>query len=460
VRAGSPEPGPRLPHTLALIFGLLCLVALLGLWLPEGSFARDAGGRVIPGSFVSHEGAPAGPRGWALILALLTAPVRGLVASAEIVGFLLAVGGAFRVVERSGALEAAIRGAVRRLRGRESLFIPALMLLFSASGAVFGMSEEVIPFVLVLAPVIRGLGYAPIIAVAVPLIGAGMGFAGAMLNPFTVGLAQAIAGLPPMSGWGYRTVVWAGLTALGVLFTIRLARRSRRPSSPAEPLTADDPAPASPVSPRRQAAVLALFIGSIALVGAGIWLWSWYVVEIAGIFVGLGIAAGLAARMSSHTIGEALTEGAASLLPAVLVVAAARGAVELAGQLRALDPLLAAAAAAMEGSAAYTSLLGMFAFQSGLNVLVPSGSGQAALTMPIMAPLADLLGVSRQLAVLAFQLGDGFTNLITPTSAVLMGSLHAGGVTYGEWLRSTWTLQLWLALAGALALAGGLWWGF
>ncbi len=450
----EPRP-PRLPHTLVLIFGLSCLVALIGSFVPGGAYARDEAGRVLAGTF-TYDAVPTGPRGWSLIMAVLAAPVRGLVASADIVGFLLVVGGTFRVIERSGALEAAIGRAVSRLRGHDRLFIPAIMLVFATGGAVFGMSEEVIPFVLILGPLVRGLGYRPIIAVAVPMIGAGVGFAGAMLNPFTVGVAQAIAGLPPMSGWPYRTLVWAVLCVVGIGYTMRMAARARIP------VTAEDREATATLEPitRTQVLVLVLFAAAIALIAVGIWRWQWYVVELSAVFLGVGIATALVCRMDSHRAGEALGEGAAMLLPAALVVALARGIVVLAADMRTLDTVLQAAAGAMEGLAPMTSLVGMFAFQSGLNILVPSGSGQAALTMPIMAPLSDLVGLDRQLAVLAFQLGDGFTNLITPTSAVLMGSLHAGGVGYGHWFRETWALQAWLAVTGVVVLGGALWFGF
>lgn len=451
----EPRP-PRLPHTMVLIFGLLVLVALVSTLLPGGAYARDEAGRVLPGTFV-YDASPVGPRGWALLLAVLTAPVRGLVASADIVAFLLVVGGTFRVVERSGALETAIARAVTRLRGRERWFVPLTMLMFSVGGAVFGMSEEAIPFVLLLVPLVRGLGYPPIVAVAIPMIGAGVGFAGAMLNPFTVGVAQAIAGLPPMSGWPYRTLVWCVMTIVGIVYTTRLARRVRRPVE-----AQDEPAGASEVPPmtRAQALVLGLFAGGIVLIVVGIWRWEWYVVELAAVFLGVGIAAALVARLDNHSTAQALTEGAAMLLPAALMVGLARGIVVIAADMRTLDTLLQAAAAAMEGFTPFTSALGMFGFQSVLNILVPSGSGQAALTMPIMAPLSDLVGLDRQITVLAFQLGDGFTNLITPTSAVLMGSLHAGGVGFGQWVRHTWALQLWLGAAGILVLGGALWFGF
>ena len=232
----EPRP-PRLPHTLVLIFGLLCVVALLGSLVPGGSYARDEAGRVLPSTF-AYDTTETGPHGWGMVMAVLAAPVRGLVQSADIVAFILVVGGTFRVIERSGALEAAIGRVVMRLRDHDRLFIPVSMLAFAVGGAVFGMSEEVIPFVLLFVPLVRGLGYPPIIAVAVPMIGAGVGFAGAMLNPFTVGVAQAIAGLPPMSGWGYRTGVWAVMCVVGIVYTQRMARRLRRAPAQDEALGA------------------------------------------------------------------------------------------------------------------------------------------------------------------------------------------------------------------------------
>ncbi|MEX1369481.1 MAG: AbgT family transporter, partial [Nannocystaceae bacterium] len=432
---------------------LLCLVALVGSLVPGGAYARDDAGRILPSTF-AYDTTAAGPEGWSLLFAVLAAPVRGLVASADIVAFILVVGGTFRVLERSGALEAAIGRVVVSLQGHDRLFVPVSMLAFAVGGAVFGMSEEVIPFVLLFVPLVRGLGYPPIIAVAIPMIGAGVGFAGAMLNPFTVGVAQAIAGLPPMSGWPYRTAVWALMCIVGIAYTQRMATRLRRTPAQADAL------PEVPPMTRAQAIILVMFGAGIGLIALGLWRWQWYVIEIAAVFLGLGIAAALVARFDSQTTGQAFTEGAALLLPAGLIVGLARGIVVLAADMHTLDTMLYATSGAMEGLSPMTSAVGMFGFQSALNILVPSGSGQAALTMPIMAPLADLVGLTRQIAVLAFQLGDGFTNLITPTSAVLMGSLHAAGVGYGQWLRQTWALQVWLAVAGIAALGGAVATGF
>ncbi|MCA9685462.1 MAG: YfcC family protein, partial [Myxococcales bacterium] len=382
---------------------------------------------------------------------MFLAPVRGMVAAADIVAFVLLVGGTFGVLERSGALEAGISALVGRLQRRAGVLIPVSMLAFAVGGAVFGMSEEVIPFVLLFVPLMRGLGYPRIIAAAVPLVGAGVGFAGAMLNPFTVGVAQAIAGLPPMSGWPYRTFVWVVCCVVGIVYVARMAAQLRT----APPEVGEDQVEKTSVTPA-QALVLLAFAATIVFIGVGVVRWEWYVEEIAAAFVAMGILAALLLRLDSHATCEAMIHGANALLPAALVIGLARGIVLLAADMHVLDTTLHGAALAMEGLHPTVSVTGMFTFQLLFNILVPSGSGQAALTMPIMAPLSDLIGLNRQIAVLAFQLGDGFTNLITPTSAVLLGSLHAAGVGFDEWVRRMWKLQLWLFLAGVAVLWGAL----
>jgi uncharacterized ion transporter superfamily protein YfcC len=330
------------------------------------------------------------------------------------------------------------------------LLIAISMLLFSIGGAVFGMSEEVIPFVLLLVPLVRALGYDELIAVAIPVVGSGVGFAGAMLNPFTLGIAQSIAGLPPNSGWEFRTGVWVAVTTLGIAWVLRASRKVR--VAPSDAL--DDAPEASPAGPldASKVAVLAALAAAIVVLVLGVRFYGWYVVEIGAVFLALGVAAGIVSRMGGSRIAEAFVEGARELLPAALVVGLARGIVLVADETRTLDTILHAGASTLEGVHGAVSLSLMFVFQSTLNFFLPSGSGQAALTMPIMAPLADLVGVSRQMAVLAFQFGDGFSNLIIPTGTMLMGSLGAAKIPYEKWFRFAWPLQAWLALFAAVVL--------
>jgi len=453
------EPaGPRVPHVYVLICLLTVATALAGLVIPSGSYERDAEGRVVPDSFAFDDGLHGDvPRGPGLILAVLEAPLRGIVAAADIIAFILVIGGAFKVIDRSGAFAALIRWTVERLRGREILIVPVSMLLFSVGGAVFGMGEEILPFVILFVPMLRALGYPGVIGVAIPLIGSQIGFAGAMINPFTVGVAQAISGLPPLSGWQFRSAGWVAITALGIFYVMRLARRLREAPETRDPGTPGSPAAAELT--RTHVLVLTLLAAGIGVILWGIGKYEWYVLEIGAIFLAVGLLAAAAARIPANDVAVAFLEGGRELLGAALVVGLARGVVLLALDLRILDTVLHGMSAALRPLHGVVSLNLMFLFQSVLNFFVPSGSGQAALTMPIMAPLADLAGLSRQMAVLAFQFGDGFSNMIIPTSAVLMGSLEAGKVPYARWFRLAWPFQLWCLGFGfvvlSLAVAAG-----
>jgi len=287
------------------------------------------------------------------------------------------------------------------------------------------------------------------VAVAVPVVGSGVGFAGAMINPFTVQIAQGISGLEPMSGWQFRTVVWVLLTVVGIVFVLWRARTARMEPEAGHAFDVDTD---RVHLTRTHAAVLLTFVAGIFVVMWGINAYHWYVIEIGAVFLGVGIAAGLVARLSGSDIARSFVAGAKDLLSAALVVGLARGIVVLASDTRILDTVLHAMSTALRPLPGALSLNLMFVFQSCLNFFIPSGSGQAALTMPIMAPLADLVGLTRQMAVLAFQFGDGFSNMIIPTGVMLMGSLEAAKVSYERWFRFGWVLQVWLFAFGVLAL--------
>lgn len=448
----------RVPHVYTIIFCLTVLVALASLVVPAGGFDRDAQDRIVPGTFAfdsesAGEVADPPPRGLPLLFAVLEAPLEGIVDAGNIIAFLLVIGGAFKVIESSGAFTAAIRHAVHAVGGRGYLVIPVSMLLFSAGGAVFGMSEEVIPFVMLFVPLMQALGYPPLIGVAVPLIGAGMGFAGAMLNPFTVGVAQAIAGLPPISGWEVRTLAWVALTAVGIGYVSWQAGRLRGGPEAKRAAAEGNLEQHAERLEGRHLLILGTLGAGIAVMIWGIGEYKWYVIEIGAVFLAIGIVSGIFARLSATGIAQTFLAGAKDLLSAAIVVGIARGIVLLAEEVRLLDPALYGIASTLEHAHGAVSINLMFLFQSLLNFFVPSGSGQAALTMPIMAPLADLIGLTRQMAVLAFQFGDGFSNLIIPTSAVLMGSLETGKVSYERWFRFAWPLQLILFGSGAVILS-------
>lgn len=451
----------RIPHVYAILFALMILVVAASLLVPAGTYERDADGRVIPGTFsYAQETADVGagddaatPAGWELVFLVLQAPLLGIQKTGDIIAFILMVGGAFKVIERTGAFETAIKATVANLGDAGWLVVSASMLLFSVGGAVFGMGEEIIPFVLLFVPVATALGYHPMVGVAIPLIGTQVGFAGAMINPFTVGIAQAIAELPTLSGWQYRTAIWVVVTAIGIVYVERRSRTLRDGDAadltPAEVVGGDGAELSG-----SQWLVLGSLAAGIGVILWGVWRFQWYVIELGAIFFAVGVVAGIVGRLGVNETSEAFVDGARDLVSAALVVGIARGVVVLAEEVKILDTVLHATASGLGELPAVLALNLMFVFQTCLNFFVPSGSGQAALTMPIMAPLAELVGLTRQMAVLAFQLGDGFSNMIIPTSAVLMGSLEAGKVRYERWFAFAWPLQVWLLLFGVVALSG------
>ena len=442
----------QFPDTLLII--LVILIIFIGLtWIiPAGEFTRtELNGRTIvePGTYQSVNSQPQG------IGAFFMAPIKGFIGAAQIIAFVFLVGGAFSIVTKTGAVNAGLRQILRFSQRRPAAkrwILPLIITLFSLAGSTFGMSEETLVFVLITIPLSLALGYDSLIGVALSFVGAGAGFAGAFINPFTIGVAQGIAELPPTSGMGYRLVVWAVMTLVTILFIMRYAAKlDKDPSySPVyeldqkrdkEQLKVDSDEPFT----GRQKLVLFCLLGALTLLVVGVSQWDWYINEIAGLFIGLGMVAALVARLKASVAVEAFKEGAKDMLTAALVIALAKGLIVVAEDGKIIDTLLNGIALATEGLPKVFTVQIMFIMQSALNFFVPSGSGQAALTMPIMAPLSDLLGISRQTAVLAYQLGDGLSNLVIPTSGVTMGVLAIAKIPYNVWLK--WLLPLFIILS-------------
>ena len=444
----------RVPHTFALLFGLIVLAAAATHVLPAGEYGRvERGGRrvVEPGSYRAVAARPAGPA------EVFLAWPRGLEATAQIVFFIFLVAGAFNVVNATGATEAAIAAVVRVASGRGELVIPLLMLFFAIGGGTIGIAEECLPFLPALALLARRLGYDELTGGAIALVGAGAGFSGAFLNPFTVGVGQGIAGLPLYSGLGLRLACWAVMTALAIAWVSRHARRVRRAAVP-EPDAA--PPVSAPATPAQRRALLALATG-LALVVAGVLRWQWGLLEMSGLWLAVGVAAGLLGGLGANRTAEVFLEGASGIASGALVVGLARGVLVVFDGARVTDTILSGLAGGVASLPPALVVLGIYAVQVALSYVVPSGSGQAALSLPILVPLGEMVGVTRQTSVLAYQLGDGFSNVFTPTSGYFMAGLALIGVPWTRWARFIWPLQaLWL-LAGAafLLLAHAIQWG-
>lgn len=449
----------RLPNTYVLLFALLALIAAATWIVPGGRFQTElVNGKtlIVAGSFHLIDAKPQG------LTALLTAPIKGFVEAALIIGFVLIVGGAFAVLQRTEAIDALIK-SVARAHSRSALVrlavIPVFVTLFSLGGASFGMAEEAIPFVLIFIPLALALKLDTLTGVAIPFVGSQVGFATAFLNPFNVGVAQGIAGVPMFSGLGYRALCWVIATSVTIAFLMWWAARIKRSPELSPSYVMDQERRKTLDLARfeaftgmsgRHRAVLWLFAGTLLVMIGGVVGFGWYIEEIAALFLVMAVAVGAVAKLSADDFMAAFLHGARDLVGTALVIALAKGTVILMREGQIIDTLLNALAPLVASSTPVLAAQKMFAIQSLINFFIHSGTGQAALTMPIMAPLADLVGVTRQTAVLAFQLGE-LTTPIIPTSGITVGVLALAGVPFGQWVRWMLPLQgLYLVMALAL----------
>ena len=451
----------RLPNTYVLLLSLLALIALATWVVPGGRFETAlVNGKtlIIPGTFHLVEARPQG------LAAVLTAPIKGFVEAALIIGFVLVVGGAFAVLQKTEAIDALIKSvaqAHQRSALVRALVIPVFVTLFSLGGASFGMAEEAIPFVLIFIPLALALKLDTLTGVAIPFVGSQIGFATAFLNPFNVGVAQGIAGLPMFSGLGYRALCWALATGLTIAFLQWWAARIRRDPT-LSPTYAADQARRAEMDlaafeqfagmTGRHKTVLALFAGSLLVMIGGVVRLGWYIEEIAALFLVMSVAVGLVARLSADEFMAAFLHGARDLVGTALVIALAKGTVILLREGQIIDTLLNALAPLVASEQPVFAAHKMFLIQSVINFFIHSGTGQAALTMPIMAPLADLVGLTRQTAVLAFQLGELSTPII-PTSGITVGVLALARLPLGTWVRWMLPLQALYLLMALLLLS-------
>lgn len=475
-----------MPDTLVLLFLLGVLFAALTWVVPAGQFdvqvLEDGRTSIDLASYQRADEPPPAVRlfsgegeGRGLLNMVFDGLSSGTRTSSAvgIIAFLLVVGGAFGIILRSGSVDRGLRALINRTTGNPTRVLPVLFFLFSLGGAVFGMGEETIPFMLLLVPILVRLGYDAITAVLVCFVATQVGFATSWMNPFSVAIAQGIAGVQPLSGAGFRIVMWLVFTTIGAGFTVWYAQRIKRHPQKSLSYATDawfrqggggavveDGASFSRADALN---VLILFAG-LAWVVWGVVVHEYYIPEIAAQLFATGLLIGLCSLvfgvggMRVNDLGQSFRDGAATLLPAALVVGVAKGLVVLLGGTdpetpAVMNTVLFALASVVDGVPELVSAWLMFGVQTAINFLVPSGSGQAALTMPIMAPLGELVGVTRQVSVLAFQLGDGITNLIVPTSAKLMGVLGVARLEWTTWLRFILPFVLGLSALALLVLA-------
>ncbi|WP_375754132.1 putative basic amino acid antiporter YfcC [Vibrio sp. HN007] len=472
-----------MPDTLILIFIIGILAAAVTYFVPAGHFdsqqvsymvdgaektrtvidpasfayATDENGELVynkVGLFASGGG-----------IGLMNFPFEGLVSGSKwgsaigVIMFMLVIGGAFGIVMRTGTIDNGILRLIDKTKGSESLFIPVLFLLFSLGGAVFGMGEEAVAFAIIIAPLMVRLGYDGITTVMVTYVATQIGFATSWMNPFSVAIAQGIAGIPVLSGMTVRMGLWLGFTLIGIAFTMVYASRikanpelSYSYKTDVHFRTTEDNNHVSRWNLGDTLVILTVVATTVWVVW-GVVVNAWYIPEIASQFFTMGFVVailGTLFRLNNMTLNDAadaFKEGAGIMLAPALLVGCAKGVMLILGsgttdEASVLNTILNSAGGFISGVPDVVAAWLMYAFQSIFNFFVTSGSGQAALTMPLISPLADIAGVTRQVAVLAFQLGDGFTNVIVPTSASLMATLGVCRIDWGDWAKFCWRFIL------------------
>ena len=439
----------RVPDALVLVFALVVLAQLASYVLPAGEFERD-GRRVVPGTWRAVDAEPLPP------LAFLTAVPAGLAAAHEVVFFVFLAGGTIGVVRATGAIDALIGAAIGRLASRPGWLVAGMVGLFALGSSTVGMAEEYMPFVPVLVTLCLALKLDAVVAVGIVYVGAGVGYACAALNPFTVLVAQEIAGLPLTSGQPVRWALLVVCAAVGVHHVLRYAARLR--ADPAASLVAGVDyssgfeLPADVRFTARRAAAAAVLAAGVGVFVHGVAARGWYLAELSAVFLGSGLLAAAVGGLGPNRAARAFFEGAAQMTATALLIGFARAVEVVLSDARVIDTIVDGLAAPLAALPAHAAALGMLAVQTVCNLFIPSGSGQAYVTMPIMAPLADLTGVTRQTAVLAYQFGDGFTNMLVPTNALLMGMLALARIPYQRWAAFVVPLLVKLYAVAAAAL--------
>ena len=446
----------RVPHTLTLLFGMMVL-AMIATWLvPQGFFDTQtlANGRsaVIPGTFTLVE-----QRQYLTPWQLLTAIPRAFASAQDVIFFVMILGGVLSIARATGTVDALIGRLLTRFGDKPQMLICLVVFCFAMASSAIGTAGEYIPFVLILVALCKAMRLDAMTAVGMTVAGYGIGYGVSAINPFTVIIAQQIADVPPLSGNWLRFAIFIPFVLIGFHHVWSYAKKVL--ANPANSMVADLPCPLGDKLPAAYPAlawnhklILASFVGTIALVAYGIRMHGWYLYELSACFIAWGLFTAIVGRISADTAAEKFIAGAMELTTTAMLIGVARGISLIMEDGQILHSLVHAMSMPLSYVGAEAAAVGMLVIQTLLNFFIPSGSGQAYVTMPLMVPLADLLEIPRQVAVLAYQFGDGFSNMIIPTNAVLMGIIGIAGIPYGHWFRFCMPLLLKLLAAASLVL--------
>ena len=455
----QPKKWLKMPHIYVLLFIFGVIATISTYLLPSGTFKRIKGpeGRemVDADSFKYVHSDPIG------IIDFITIIPRGLIEAGEIVFFTLIIGGMFMVLRRTGIIEIGVDKLARRFMKQSLFIIPVLTITFAIIATLIGTAELSLVYIPVILPLIIALGYDSITASAIALCGTVVGFTVGVLNPINTGLAQKLSGLPVFSGLGFRLILFVVVIAVTILFIMRHAKKvkdnpsyslvyedDREKRATYKDITQQEPLMAT----NRQKIGIAVVLLFFVILVYGVITQGWFMVEMSGLFIIMGIVVGLITGLNTQEICEAFNDGFKDVLMGAIIVGFARSIAVVLEDGKIMDTIVHGLGSALDGATPTVAAVGMYAVQVLINFIISSGSGQALVTMPIMAPLADMLGITRQTAVLAFQLGDGFTHVFYPTSGYFMAALAISGVSYTKWIRFFFPLFIIWAGISVIAL--------
>ena len=438
----AEKKGFKFPSTPALLVGIILFAAFLSYVIPAGEFERVVDETtkrtlVVAGTFKTTENHPVG------VMFLMSTIYRGIVSAAQLIAFIFVCGGTFGIINKTGAIAAGLNNLIKKFNGRENLLIFVIMAAFSIGGMTFGMAEESIPFIAILVPVAIKMGFDPIVGVAMVMVGIYSGFAPGPLNPFNTGIAQGIAQLPTFSGLGLRLAMAGASLLVAYQHVVAYGKKYRASGKHEEFERWRSDGSDERAMTHRDIVVLLILLASLAVLIYGVLSHGWYFTEMSAVFTTCGFIVGFYYFKGSLELTmSAFVYGAKELAGTAVIVSLSRAILVVMQEGMIMDTLIYWISLPLSNLHPILAAWGMYFSQGIVNFFIPSASGQAVAVMPIMSPLADLVGITRQTAVLAFQCGDGYWNMITPTHATLMACLGIAGISFDRWLRFAVVLVL------------------
>ncbi|MDY4646516.1 MAG: C4-dicarboxylate ABC transporter permease [Aerococcus suis] len=438
----------QMPNTYIILLAIAVIMMIATWIIPAGAFERiEEAGRteVVSGSFHFVDQQPQTP------FDFFRAVPKGLVQTAEIVFFVLIGGGTFKIFEESGALNKAIQAVADKLEGREYFLIPTIIFIFSLGGGTMGLAEETLVFLPLVLRLATAVGYDRYVGLSMVSLGAAIGVYAGFMNPFSIGVAQVVAELPIYSGMGFRLIVLFVMWVVTSWYVMRYAKHHPAKENDMQISDVlDDEVKTLSLSDKLQ---IIVFAGGFAMIAVGVLMFEWFITELSAMFLIMGMVGGLLSGLSFSKIAVLYIEGARELLGPAVMIGLARCILVIMEDGQIIDTMIYFLTTVLKQLPSSLAAVGMFFTQVLLNPFIPSSSGLAAVSMPIMVPIADHLEVTRQTAVLAFQFGEGFLDSLVPTSGVLMAQLGMAKIDWPDWFKFVWKLiAIWMVIGIAFLL--------